>query len=63
MRQRDVGLVAAEWVGRTASRIWAMDAVRGVLLLLYYLALIFVLIRIYGTGVSYTPPPYIYQGF
>lgn len=63
MRQRDVGLVAAEWVGRTVSRLWAIEAVRGVLLLLYYLGLIFVLIRMYGTGASYTPPPYIYQGF
>ncbi len=63
MRQRDFGLVAGEWVQRTGSRIWRVDAVRGVVLLLYYLALIFVLIRIYGTGASYTPPPYIYQGF
>lgn len=63
MRQRDFGLVVGQWAQRTGSRIWRIDAVRGVVLLLYYLALIFVLIRIYGTGASYTPPPYIYQGF
>lgn len=63
MRQRDVGLIAAGWVSQTVSRIWRIDAVRGVVLLLYYLALIFVLVRIYGSGINYTPPPYIYQGF
>jgi hypothetical protein len=44
------------------SRWWAADAVRFVVLTLYYLAIIAALIAIYGTS-TYTPPPFIYQGF
>lgn len=62
MRQRDLGLVTSEWVQRRVAAIWRLDAVRGVLLLFYYLAIIVVLVHIYGSG-TYTPPPFIYQGF
>ena len=51
--------------GRVAAglrRAWACDWVRGPALLLYYLALIYVLVRLYGSG-HYVAPPFIYQGF
>jgi len=43
-------------------RAWSLDWVRGPLLLVYYLGLIYVLVRMYGGG-HYTPPPFVYQGF
>ncbi len=48
-----------QWV----LRQWARDWVRGPLLLIYYLGIIYVMIRIYGSGVAYKQPPFIYQGF
>ena len=36
--------------------------VRGILLALYYLAIIAVLILLYGKG-DFSTPPFIYQGF
>jgi hypothetical protein len=36
--------------------------VRGILLALYYLAIIAGLIRMYGKG-DFSTPPFIYQGF
>lgn len=44
-------------------RQWARDWVRGPLLLVYYLGLIYVLVQLYGNGVQQAPPPFIYQGF
>lgn len=43
-------------------RVWANDLARLVILTLYYLAIAAALIALYGTS-SYTPPPFIYQGF
>jgi D-Ala-teichoic acid biosynthesis protein len=43
-------------------RAWEDDAVRLVVLTLYYLAIIAGLILMYG-GNNYTPPPFVYQGF
>lgn len=43
-------------------RAWEADWVRAPLLLVYYLGLIYVLVRMYGGG-HYTPPPFVYQGF
>lgn len=63
MRRRDRALIAAEWVGRTGARLWGIDLIRGVLLLLYYLALSYALIRVYGFGGPHVQPPFIYQGF
>ena len=44
-------------------RCWALDWVRAPLLLLYYLALIYVLVRMYGSGQPQPAVPFIYQGF
>ena len=45
-----------------ARRGWSHDLVRLSLLTLYFLAIIVALIVLYG-GTTYTPPPFIYQGF
>lgn len=50
------------WVVAGLRRTWARDWVRGPALLVYYLALIYVLVRLYGSG-HYVAPPFIYQGF
>lgn len=44
------------------ARWWASDLVRLAVLTFYYLAIIAALIAIYGNS-TYTPPPFIYQGF
>jgi len=62
VRERDAALIAAEWLQRRARHLWRDDALRGGVLLGYYLALIAVLVHLYGSG-RYTPPPFIYQGF
>ena len=49
----------AQWLRRQ----WTRDWVRGPLLLVYYLGLIYVLVQLYGSGVQQAPPPFIYQGF
>ena len=43
-------------------RVWSQDLVRLPVLTIYYLAIIVALIILYG-GATYTPPPFIYQGF
>lgn len=43
-------------------RVWSNDLVRLSLLTVYYLAIIVGLVVLYG-GATYTPPPFIYQGF
>lgn len=43
-------------------RLWAHDLVRLPALTLSFLAVIAALIVLYG-GTTYTPPPFIYQGF
>jgi hypothetical protein len=48
---------------RALAALWTRDWVRGPLLLIYYLALIYLLARVYGTGPQPTPPPFVYQGF
>ena len=50
-------------LGRWFRRQWARDWVRGPILVLYYLGLIYVMIQLYGSGVQQAPPPFIYQGF
>jgi hypothetical protein len=53
-------------VSAWVSRLWRLldhDLVRAPLLVLYYLALIYVLVRMYG-GLRPAPPvPFVYQGF
>ncbi|HEV7213697.1 MAG TPA: teichoic acid D-Ala incorporation-associated protein DltX [Chloroflexota bacterium] len=44
------------------QRVWGHDLVRLPVLTAYYLAIIVGLIFLYG-GATYTPPPFIYQGF
>ena len=44
-------------------RQWARDWIRGPILVVYYLGLIYVMIQLYGSGVQQAPPPFIYQGF
>ena len=43
-------------------RAWSHDLIRLALLTFYYLAIIVALIILYG-GTTYTPPPFVYQGF
>jgi hypothetical protein len=56
---------------KNATKIWSKvlfylrkehPALRQVLLILYYLAVILVLIAIYGRG-DFRTPPFVYQGF
>lgn len=42
--------------------LWERDLVRLTMLTVYFLVIIAALIVLYG-GTSYTPPPFIYQGF
>jgi len=44
-------------------RCWRLDFVRAPLLFVYYLALIYVLIRMYGSGHPQPAVPFVYQGF
>ncbi len=49
--------------GRRLRAFADRDYVRGPLLVVYYLALIYVLIRLYGGPRPAAPVPFIYQGF
>lgn len=60
---QDAGRHGGGGPSRWLHRQWARDWVRGPLLLIYYLGLIYVLIQLYGNGVQQAPPPFIYQGF
>ncbi len=57
--ERDARRSPGQWFRRQ----WARDWVRGPILLVYYLGLIYVMIQLYGSGVQQAPPPFIYQGF
>jgi hypothetical protein len=50
------------WLGRL-RRILDLDPVRAPLLLVYYVALIYVLVRMYGGAHPAPPVPFVYQGF
>lgn len=58
----------AQWRERLVAvrgrshQVWSRDLVRLPALTIYYLAIIVALIILYG-GATYTPPPFIYQGF
>jgi|GEM_PF-524023 hypothetical protein len=52
--------LATAWT--LTCRLWSHDLVRLPALTLYFLAVIAALIVLYG-GATYTPPPFIYQGF
>ena len=44
------------------ATLWAKSWVRSIALTLYYLAILFGLILIYGQG-DFSTPPFVYQGF
>ena len=52
--------VLATWAWLHA--LWQKDLLRLIILTLYYLAIIAALFYLYG-DTTYTPPPFIYQGF
>ena len=52
--------LAAAWT--MLCSLWAHDLMRLPVLTLYFLAVIAALTLLYG-GATYTPPPFIYQGF
>ena len=45
------------------QRAWAVDWVRGPALFLYYLAIIYAMLRMYGSGLRQAVVPFVYQGF
>ena len=49
-------------VEQRLRRAWASNAVRLVVLTVYYVAIIIGLAQLHGTR-QYTPPPFIYQEF
>jgi hypothetical protein len=44
------------------AAVWAKSWVRSIALTLYYLAILFGLILLYGQG-DFSTPPFVYQGF
>lgn len=58
-QKRPLSLAAAKSL---PHRAWAHDLVRLPVLTVYYLPIIVALVIMYG-GTTYTPPPFIYQGF
>jgi hypothetical protein len=52
--------LAAAW--ERLGHLWERDLVRLTVLTVSFLAIIAALIVLYG-GTTYTPPPFIYQGF
>jgi len=50
-------------LGGWMRRNWALDWVRAPALLVYYLLLIYVLVRLYGAANPPPTVPFVYQGF